>query len=88
MIHTYVHTLRLKSLWPLASVWCKTAQNTDNVGGAGADPQTLKMVSFFLISVEIRIPIYSYFQKMELREELSNKNFLFLLRTIKVEFLI
>ena len=33
-------TLRLKSLWPLGSVWGKTILNTGSVGGAGADPQT------------------------------------------------
>ena len=35
-------TLRLKSLWPLGSVWAKskTTLNTDSGGGAGADPQT------------------------------------------------
>ena len=33
-------TLRLKSLWPLGSVWGKTTLNTGSVGGAGADPQT------------------------------------------------
>ena len=33
-------TLRLKSLWPLGSVWGKTTLNTGSVGGAGVDPQT------------------------------------------------
>ena len=34
------NTLRLKSLWPLASVLGKTTLNTGIVGGARADPQT------------------------------------------------
>ena len=40
-------TLPLKSLLPLASVWSKTTLNTGGVSGAGADPQTLKMETFF-----------------------------------------
>ena len=57
-----VNTLRLKSLWPLASVWDKTTLNTGNVGGAGVDPQTWKMGSSFLMSLAHCIPIYSNFQ--------------------------
>ena len=47
----YVHTLRLKSLWPLGSVWGKTTLNTGSVGGAVVDPQTWKMRSSFLMSL-------------------------------------
>ena len=38
--HTYsLHTLRLISLRPLASVWGKTTLNTGGVGRARIDPQ-------------------------------------------------
>ena len=33
-------TLRLKSHWPLGSVWRKTILNIGSVGGAGVDPKT------------------------------------------------
>ena len=59
---TVIYTLRLKSLWPIASVWGKTALNTGSVVGAGADPQTWKMGSSFLISLVLRIQIYNNFQ--------------------------
>ena len=54
----YVSTMRLKSICPLASVWGKTPLNTGSVGGA--DPQTWKMGSSFVMSL-VRIPIYSNF---------------------------
>ena len=55
-------TLRLRSLWPLASVWSKTALNTGGVGGAGADTQTWKMKTSFFMSLEFRMPIFNIFQ--------------------------
>ena len=37
---TLLHTLTLKIVLPLVSVWSKTTLNTDGVGGARADPHT------------------------------------------------
>ena len=67
--HNY--TLRVKTL---GSVWIKTTLNTvtGSVSGAGADPQTWKMGSYFLLSLAHRIPL-------RIREKLSIKNLQFLL---------
>ena len=73
-IHS-VHTLRLRSLWPLASVWYKTTLNTGSVGGAGVEPQSWKMRTPFPMSLAYQF--WAIFNEKELREELSNKNFNF-----------
>ena len=46
-----------KKYFPAASVWSKNTLNSVGVGGAGADPQTCKMWTSFLM------PIFNYFQK-------------------------
>ena len=57
-----IHTLPLKSLLPLAPVCSKTTLNTGGVGGAEADPQTWKMGTYFLMSLELHMPIFNNFQ--------------------------
>ena len=61
--YNHICTLWLKSLWPLASVWSKITLNTGNMCGARADPQTLKMSRFFLMSLALCMPIFNNFQK-------------------------
>ena len=62
MVMKIIDTLRLKSLWPLASVCYKTTLNTGGVRGAREDPQTWKMRTSFLMSLALAIPILNNFQ--------------------------
>ena len=66
-------TLHSKSLLHLALVWSKITPDTGNVEGARAAPQSWKMRTSFLMSLALCMPI---FNKWELWDELSNKNYL------------
>ena len=61
-ILNFWHTLRLRSLRPLPSVWYKTIVNTGGVGWAGTDPQTWKKRPSFLMSLALSMPILNNFQ--------------------------
>ena len=67
-------TLHSKNIYLMSSVSSKNTLITGDVGGAGADPHTCKMGTFFLASLALRRPISN---KMEVQKKLLNKKKMF-----------
>ena len=64
----YVCTLRLKSLWPLGSLWGKTTLNSAVWAGQGQTLKPEKWVHHFLCPWQ-----FPFSNKMDLRKELSKE---------------
>ena len=48
--------------WTKRNLWSKTTLNTGGMGGAGVDPPTCKMGTFFLMSLTLTVPSLNNFQ--------------------------
>ena len=54
-----IRALHPKSIYLMFSIWSKTTPITVGVGGSGANPHTLKMWTFFLMPLTLRMPIFN-----------------------------
>ena len=61
-IHMYLHTVEELKDWTKRSIWSKTTLITRGVGGAGVDPPSWKMDTFFLGSLALSVSIYRNLQ--------------------------
>ena len=59
---TCIHTVGELKDWTKCHLWSKTTLNTGGMGGAGVDPPTCKMGTFFLMSLTLTEPSLNNFQ--------------------------